>query len=252
MAGHHGKFVWYELMTSDAAAAEAFYRGVIGWGARDSGMPGMSYRLLTVGETPVAGMMALPAGAPPGWTAYIAVDNVDTSASQVKQAGGAVYREPADIPGVGRFAVVADPQGAVFSLLQPTGEPPANPPKPGTPGTAGWHELLAADGPAAFDFYSKQFGWTKDRAMDMGPMGVYQLFANGGEAIGGMMTKPPAVPAPFWLYYFNVDAIDAAADRVKAGGGQIANGPHEVPGPMWIVQCIDPQGAMFALVAPKR
>jgi uncharacterized protein len=88
--------------------------------------------------------------------------------------------------------------------------------------------------------------------MDMGPMGIYQMFAFGGEAIGGMMTKPPSMPAPCWMYYFNVDGIDAAKARVETGGGAILNGPMEVPGGHWIVQCRDPQGAMFCLVAPRR
>ena len=104
----------------------------------------------------------------------------------------------------------------------------------------------------AVAFYSTLFGWTKAEHHDMGPMGIYQMFATGGETIGGMMTKPPAVPAPCWLYYFNIDAIDAAASRVQAGGGAILNGPMEVPGGHWIVQCRDPQGAVFCLVAPRR
>jgi predicted enzyme related to lactoylglutathione lyase len=88
--------------------------------------------------------------------------------------------------------------------------------------------------------------------MDMGPMGRYQLFAAGEANIGGMMTKPPAVPVPHWTYYFNVPAIDAAAARVTSGGGRIIHGPMQVPGDLWIVSCFDPQGAGFALVAPKR
>ena len=88
--------------------------------------------------------------------------------------------------------------------------------------------------------------------MDMGAMGTYQIFAIGGVPCGGMMTKMPQIPHPFWLYYFNVDGIDAAMTRVKKAGGQILNGPMEVPGGSWIAQCIDPQGAMFAMVAPGR
>ena len=123
---------------------------------------------------------------------------------------------------------------------------------PGAPGHVGWRELHAGDGPAAFDFYARLFGWTKDEAMDMGPMGVYQLFAAGGQAIGGMMTKTAETPAPYWLYYFNVEAVDAAIARVKAAGGQLLNGPMQVPGGSWIAQCMDPQGAMFAVVGAKQ
>ena len=122
----------------------------------------------------------------------------------------------------------------------------------GAPGHVGWRELHAGDGPSAFDFYSGLFGWTKGEAMDRGAMGIYQTFKTAGEQGGGMMTKMPQSPSPFWLYYFNVDAIDAASTRAKDAGGQIINGPMQVPGERWIVQCLDPQGAMFALLAGKR
>ncbi len=257
MANPASKFVWYELMTSDLAAAEKFYKEVVGWKMEDSAIPGMKYTHLMAGNTSVGGMMTLPddakkMGAPPAWMGYVGVADVDASAAAIKAAGGAVHKAPEDIPGVGRFAVVADPQGASFMLFKGNMDeaPPA--PPAATPGTVGWHELHAADGAKAWDFYASQFGWTKDTAMDMGPMGVYQLFAAGGEAMGGMMTKMPAQPVPAWLYYFNTDAIDAAAKRVTDGGGQVVNGPMEVPGGSWIINAIDPQGAMFALVAPKR
>ncbi len=257
MSGYHGKFVWYELMTTDAPAAEVFYRSVIGWNAGDAGVPGMAYTLLSVGTTGVAGLMKLPdeaaaAGARPGWIGYIAVDDVDAHAAAIAQAGGKIHRGPADIPGVGRFAIISDPQGTAIALFKPLSGEGRQPLPPGTPGTVGWHELHAVDGKAAFDFYSGFFGWTKTDAMDMGPMGIYQLFAAGDAAIGGMMTKMENEPAPSWLFYFIVDVVDAAAERVKAAGGQIINGPHQVPGGSWILQCIDPQGALFALVGPQR
>jgi predicted enzyme related to lactoylglutathione lyase len=257
MSNSHGRFVWYELMTTDTQAAEAFYRDVVGWSAKDAGMPGMSYTLFSVGGSHVAGLMALPqsareAGARPGWNGYVAVDDVDRRAAQLAEAGGTVHRAPDDIPGVGRFAMVADPQGAVLALFKPAAGDGAPAAARGTPGHAGWNELLAADGQAIFPFYADLFGWTKADAMDMGPMGIYQLFAVDGVPIGGMMTKPAEVPAPFWLYYFNVDGIDAAKARVEAGGGTIVYGPDEVPGGSWILQCLDPQGAMFALLAPRR
>jgi len=88
--------------------------------------------------------------------------------------------------------------------------------------------------------------------MDMGPMGIYQLFATGDGPVGGMMTKPPQIPTPFWTYYFNVEAVDAPVARVTQGGGKVVNGPMQVPGGSWIVQCFDPQGAFFAMVGPKR
>ena len=256
MAATANSFVWYELMTSDLTAAETFYKGVVGWATQDAGMP-EPYTMVLAGSSAIGGLMTIPEearkmGAPPCWVGYIGVPDVDAAAARVQAAGGALHRAPDDIPGVGRFAVVADPQGAGFMLFKGNMDeaPPA--PPPGTAGTVGWHELHAGDGASAWDFYAGQFGWTKDSAMDMGPMGLYQLFCTGGEAVGGMMTKVPEMPVAAWLYYFNVDAIDAAAQRVTSAGGKVVNGPMEVPGGQWIINATDPQGAMFALVAPKR
>jgi uncharacterized protein len=257
MVSTHGRFVWYELMTTDTQAAKAYYGKVLGLGSQDVSKPGMAYTLFTLAEAPVGGLMDLPEdvrkkGVPPNWTGYVGVDDVDATAERIKRLGGIEHHPPTDIPDVGRFAAVADPQMAAFALLKWLDPERGRRAEPGTPGRIGWHELLAADWETAFAFYSELFGWEKATAVDMGAMGTYQLFATGGEPIGGMFNKPKAVPAPFWLYYFNVDAIDAATERVKAGGGQILNGPMEVPGGSWIVQCMDPQGAMFALVGRQR
>lgn len=249
-------FVWYELMTSDDEAAAAFYSDVVGWQVADAGMTGMRYTLMQIGAHAVAGVMALPeqardAGAKPAWTGYVAVADVDAMAVKLTTAGGTVHHPAQDIPGVGRFATVADPHGAVFCLFRGNADEPPQP-KAGTPGTIGWHELSAGDLDSTWAFYSGLFGWTKDQAMDMGPGGIYQLFAAGGEAMGGMMTKPAQMPRPAWLYYFRVETLDAALERVKAGGGQLLNGPMAVPGDEWVAQCCDPQGAMFALLAAER
>lgn len=257
MAGDHGKFVWYELMTTDAASAETFYTDVVGWSARDSGMPGVTYTLFTMGEAMVAGLMTLPeaveaSGGRPGWIGYVAVDDVDAGAAKVKTLGGAVHRAPEDIPGIGRFAVVADPHGAVFQLFRPDGPPPGPPAANDASGQFGWRELMSADWEQAWPFYAAMFGWTKSQPIDMGPMGTYQIFAHGGEDVGALMTKPPEVPAPHWGYYMNVPAIDAAAGRIKAGGGQIVMEPMLVPTGQWVLNAIDPQGAHFGLVAPVR
>ena len=251
------QFFWHELMTSDVKAAEKFYSAVVGWKAIDSGAPGQQYTLFNVGDRGIAGMLAITPdmakhGARPGWLGYIAADDVDQAVARLKQEGGKVHIEPQDVPGIIRFAMVADPQGAVFYIAK--GLLP-NPPPPldnSMPGTVGWNELMASDGQAAFAFYSKMFGWTKGETHDMGPMGIYQLFAAGGQAIGGMMTKPAALPVPFWGFYFNVPAIDAGTERIKASGGTILNGPMQVPGGQWVVQAMDPQGAAFNLVASQR
>jgi predicted enzyme related to lactoylglutathione lyase len=253
-----GNFFWYDVMTTDTKAAGKFYGDVVGWTVQDTGNPHMDYSIFNLGDRGIAGLMGLPEdyakmGGRPAWMGYILVDDVDAMAARIGAEGGKLLRGPVTVPGVIRCAVVADPQGAGFLTATPLSD--ANPPPlaPGLPGTIGWHELYAVDGPSAFAFYEKLFGWTKDQALDMGPMGTYQLFKTGGQyAAGGMMTKPAAIPVPFWGYYFNVDALDAAVARVTAGGGKILNGPMEVPVPMWVVNCMDPQGAAFSLVAPKR
>jgi predicted enzyme related to lactoylglutathione lyase len=256
MSTSKGHFVWCELGTTDTAAATAFYSRVIGWQATDAGMPDFQYMIMNADAVPVGGIMTLPppvldAGARPAWIGYIGVDDVDGFAARVAAAGGTIHRPADDIPGVGRFAVVADPQGAVFCLFKPQGEgvPPAG---VTGPGRIGWHELHAADRESAFAFYADLFGWTKTEAIDMGPMGVYQTFATGGPSgdtmVGGMMTKTDAMPRPVWLYYFNVVDTPATIARVRDAGGQVLMGPQEVPGGMWIAQCLDPQGVMFAVV----
>ena len=249
-------FFWYDVMTTDVGASETFYRDVIGWGTQDTGAT-PPYTLFTVDGRGVAGLMAIPedalkGGVPPTWMGYIHVDDVADMAARITREGGKLIKGPIDVPGIIRFAVVSDPQGAGFIIATPMSD--ANPPPlaAGTPGTIGWHELYASDWKSAYSFYEKLFGWTKADAIDMGPMGTYQLFTTGGDAVGGMMTKPPQVPHPYWGYYINVAAIDAAMARVTAGGGTIVNGPMQVPGGQWIVQAIDPQGAGFALVAPAR
>jgi len=254
-----GKFVWYEYMGDDLKATVDFYSHVLGWTAEDSGMTDFEYQVVSPGGTPVAGMMKIPAdakamGAKPSWMGYIWVENVDAALPKLMAAGGKVFKAPTDIPGVGRFAVVADPYGGTFMLFRGSGgnPPPPSPPPPGTPGTVGWHELHSDDGAKAFGFYSDFFGWNKDGEFDMGPIGVYHLFNTRHGEQGGIMTRMPQTATAFWLYYFNVEGADAAAERITAGGGRIIHGPQEVPGGQWIVQAHDPQGAMFAVVAPKR
>jgi uncharacterized protein len=257
MSENQGMFVWYDVMTTDTNAAEAFYRKAIGWDIKDSGMPDRYYAILSIGPTMIGGLMPIPddalkAGLHPAWMGYIGVDNVDDYAVRVKAAGGVIHRPCTDIPGVGRFAVAADPHGAGFILFQGNSQQSPLRAVPGTPGTIAWHELHAGDGAAAFAFYSELFGWTKGEAHDMGPMGLYQTFVTKGVQRGGMMTKTAQTPAPFWLYYFQVETVDAAVARVEEAGGQSINGPHQVPGGSWIAQCIDPQGAMFAMIGTKR
>ncbi len=257
MGENHGRYIWYELLTTDPEAAKRFYGDVVGWTFEDMTGGGMTYSVCQANGDGVGGIMLIPdeakaMGVPPNWTGYVCVDDCDAAAGKIKSLGGSVIRAPDDIPNIGRFAVVADPHGAVFEIMTPL---PMDPPRPraaqGTPGHASWHELYAGDLQADCGFYAEMFGWRKDQAMEMGPMGTYQLWANQDGVIGGMMAKPPQVPRPGWLYYFQVGPIDAAVEKVKAGGGQVVNGPMEVPGGDWIIQGVDPQGAMFALVGKR-
>lgn len=253
-----GTFVWYELLTPDKEGALAFYATVVGWTGEDAGQPGLDYTFLTVDGARIGGVHKLPdePGVRPGWFGYVGVADADEAAGRVEAKGGRILRAPQDIPGDhGRFAVLADPQGAVFEIIAPPKDH-ANPEhkvhRPGVPGFGGWHELYTDDQEAAFDFYSSVFGWTKDQAVDLGEHGVYQLFAIDGVQSGGIAKRPPNVPAPGWNYYFNVEAIDAAVDRIRESGGQIVVGPLQVPGGSWIVGALDPQSVLFSLVSRNK
>lgn len=258
MASAHGKFVWYELLTTDPKAAESFYGKVFGWRMDRSKDVGVPYTHVYAGSYGVGGIMELPAemkahGVPPNWSGYIAVDDVDAAAAKVAAAGGRVQRPAEDIPNVGRFAVVADPAGAIFLLFKGgSGEAMPERPPMGTPGLVEWNELYGGDPEASFAFYAGLFGWTKNQAIDMGAMGVYQTFDIDGAWSGGMMKTPPEMKMPCWVYYVAVDDIDAAHQRVIGSGGTVVMGPMEVPGGQWVVQATDPQGAFFAMVGPRK
>jgi uncharacterized protein len=250
MVDYHGRFVWYELMTTDLAAARAFYAKVMGWGAQEASAPGLPYNLFTAGKVPIGGLMELPEeatrmGATPRWMGYVGVDNVDAAADRLKRLGGAVYVPPTD-SNIGRISVVADPQRATLALVEGLKPAQQKRAEPGKPGRVGWHELLAADWEKAFAFYGELLGWQKADA-EFGSAETYQLFSAGEEMIGGIFNKRPQDPVPFWLYYFNVGDIDAAAERVENAGGQTFEAPLELPDGSWIARCGDPQGAAFAL-----
>jgi uncharacterized protein len=247
-------FAWYELLTTDLAAAQSFYGNVIGWTVQDASTPQFAYRLFCAGSAPVAGLMELPLegqkkGATPRWVGYVAVRDVDGAADRLTSLGGAVYVPPTD-SNIGRISVVADPQTATLALVAGLKYGSAEARAASGPGRVGWHELLAGEGKAAFRFYNALFGWQNAEAEEA-MVESYQLFAAGGRTLGGMFTKFAATPVPFWLYYFEVADLDAATDQVKAGGGRIAQGPIELWGGNWAARCIDPQGAMFALLGRR-
>jgi predicted enzyme related to lactoylglutathione lyase len=248
-----GSFVWCELLTTDTAAAGNFYKKVVGWKTAPWGNDS-SYTTFNSSAGPVAGMMTLPdeaknMGAPPNWMMYVGTPNVDSTALNITQRGGKVLRQPQSIPNAGRFAVVQDPFGAVFGIYTPD-KPGAPKAKPGV-GDFSWFELYTPNPEGAWDFYHSLFGWEKTSAMDMGDMGVYQMFGRGGGIPnGGIMKPPPGAPAA-WQPYALVKDARASAKAATAAGGKIVNGPMEVPGGDWIAQGMDPQGAMFAVHSLK-
>jgi len=244
-------------MTTDTTAAAAFYAPVVGWTVTPVGSEGMQYSTFNVDvegkSIGVAGLMGLPseAGQKPAWIGYIHVPDVDAKVQELVADGGQLHKGPTDVPGMLRFAVVIDAQGAPLVLFTSDPGMPGNPIRPaaGSPGTFVWRELMAGDGAAAFAWYAKLFGWTKGATHDMGQMGIYQIFDVNGVQTGGIMTKPPEVPNPFWNFYIQVDSATAAAERIKSAHGTVVNGPHPVPGGSWMVQGIDPQGGFFALIS---
>jgi predicted enzyme related to lactoylglutathione lyase len=257
MANKHGDWVWYELMTSDANGAQAFYGPLLNWKIANPASDGFDYREIQAADDGfVGGIMQITSemvGAQPGWVGYIEVDSVDASIASIEGAGGKLCMPARDMPGVGRFAMMFDPQGAIFYVM--TGEMEetstafaADAPNPGH---CAWNELMTSDRVGAMAFYTSQFGWVKDGEMDMGPIGTYEMLRHG-PLIGGMMTKMPEMPVSIWNFYFRVADIDAAIAMIGANGGTVINGPDEIPGGDFTINGIDPQGAYFALIGTKH
>ena len=203
-----------------------------------------------------AGMMLIPedakqAGALPKWMGYVGVDDVDASAMKATTLGGVVVKEPGEIPGVGRFCVILDPQKAALYLFKPFTPAPDELPPQDAPGLVGWNELYCDDLATVFPFYAELFGWKKTDAVDMAEMGIYQMFGLGDRTLGGMMKRPPNMPSNFWGYYFNVADFDDAIARIGSAGGAVVHGPMQVPGGSWIAQALDPQGVFFSVVGSR-
>lgn len=245
-----GRFCWYELMTSDPEAAQDFYRTVVGWTTQRWDGGETPYTMWMNGEAPVGGVMALPPGAgdtPPHWIAYVSTPDTDATIAEAKDAGATVVWGPMDIPMVGRVAGLADSAGgAMFAVHQPAGDTPGHD-GPAQVGEFSWHELASDDPDAAWAFYSSLFDWEKTDAMDMGEMGMYQMFGRGAHPIGAIFGRPPDMPMACWMLYARVGDLDGAVERVKGNGGRVQAGPMEVPGGDHIAVCVDPQGAYFAL-----
>jgi predicted enzyme related to lactoylglutathione lyase len=247
-----GRFVWHELMTNDVKAAGTFYKKVAGWKTR-GWKQDSSYTELVAGDRPSAGLMALPdeakaMGAPPNWLVYIGAPDIEATAREAVGLGGKVLKAPSEIPTIGKYVVLQDPQGATFAVFSPKQAPTGPEPAPAVGGFS-WHELATTDAAGALAFYQRLFGWEKTNSMDMGPdLGVYQMFGIGGRQQGGIFTRPKQMQGPVaWLSYVRVPDAKKSPDAIKKAGGQVINGPQEVPGGDWIVQAIDPQGVMFAV-----
>jgi uncharacterized protein len=248
----HGRIVWYELLTTDMKAAEKFYSAVVGWTvAPFEGSPDPYDMWMRDGQTPTGGVMTIPEGMnfPPHWAMYIAVDKLEDAATKIKQLGGSELSPIIDVPTVGRMQTMLDPQKAMFAIYETAND--HQPDAPRQLGDVSWHELMTTDAAGAMKFYSELFGWKESTAMDMGPMGKYHIFNGGPYDLGGMMNKSAemAQMPSHWGVYFRVKNVDEAAERVKASGGQILNGPMDVPGGSRVVNCQDPQGAYFSLHA---
>jgi predicted enzyme related to lactoylglutathione lyase len=248
----NGQFIWHDLITSDIDAAARFYCDVVGWETQKSAGP-MDYTMFANAGARLGGLVQIDVGGmgggPPHWLPYVGVEDVDETVALAKQLGGKILSGPADIPQSGRYAIVQDPQGSSVAIYRAASSTPASEADP-VPGEFSWHELYATDHKSALDFYSQLFGWERTSEFDMGQMGIYQMYGKHGKTYGGMMNAPQGM-ATGWLSYAMVDDVKSAAERVKAAGGQIVQGPLEVPGGDWIAMATDPQGGMFAVHQKK-
>jgi len=245
-----GRIVWYELLTSDMAAAEKFYSAVVGWTVTSFDQSPHPYHVWNrAGDVPVGGVMNIPPGMnfPPHWEMYVAVPSLDDAVAKTERLGGRALGPLVEIPTVGRLRTMQDPQGAVFAIHEAAG-PMDRPEAEAQVGDGVWHELYTTNAEAAMTFYTDLFGWTPTETMDMGAMGKYHMFGRAFP-IGGMLNLTPEMAGmpPNLNIYFHIDDVNAGAERVKANGGQVFTEPMEIPGGGWIANCMDPQGAAFSL-----
>lgn len=261
MPNAHGSFIWYELMTRDPVAAKAFYDDVVGWDIDANPLPGPTeYRMIEASDGMAGGVLTLDkdmieGGGFPVWLGYFGVDDVDASAAAVKAAGGEVHLAPFDAPGVGRMAMVTDPQGVPFYIMRGASEENSTAYQRMGVGHVSWNELMTTDDAAAINFYKTHFNIEKIGAMEMpGDMGDYSFIANGdskGEAVGAIMRATPETPKG-WKFYFRVSDITVAKAKIEARGGKLLHEPMEVPGGEWIINATDPEGVAFGLVAATK
>ncbi|WP_294251540.1 VOC family protein [uncultured Sphingomonas sp.] len=255
MTNRQGEIIWYELMTRDADKAAAFYGAVVGWQVAAPPPGGPDYRMIVAPDGNAGGMLQLDdamlaAGASPTWLAYFGVDDVDASVAGIVAEGGKVLVPAWDAAGVGRIAMLTDPQGIPFYVMRGATEGATSTvyQRRGL-GHVGWNELLAPDAEGALGFYHRQFGLTRMGGMPMGEMGEYSFIGHeGGEPIGAIMRAPPGAK-PGWGFYFRIDDVDQAKGLVEAAGGTVVMEPMDVPGGERVLQAVDPDGAVFGLVS---
>jgi predicted enzyme related to lactoylglutathione lyase len=242
---------WIDLGSPDPQGAADFYGALFGWDAPEGPPETGGYRVAMVGDRPVAGIGPAQNPGPPMWTTYINVESADAAAEKVTAAGGQVILPPMDVLDVGRMAVFTDSVGAFFSVWQPGTHPGAM--LVNEPGTWSWSELITTDEAASKAFYGAVFGWGADTHLGAGPTGAYTEWQVNGRSIGGMMLKPPMMPAevpPHWEVYFSVADTDVAAARVVELGGSVMVPPMDIePGRFAVVA--DPTGAVFNVIALK-
>jgi uncharacterized protein len=247
----HGHFVWAELLTADLSAPRSFYAALLGWTVTEMPMEPEPYPIFHAGASGIGGMMRVnsddvPGGVPNQWLPYVGVTDASATFAAAVARGATAIREPLDIPDVGRLAVLSDPWGANFALLQPAYE--GVPPLPAPVGHLAWADMGAGDLDNALAFYQQIFGWTLGETHDMGEMGPYQLVQTGGHDFVGLYRRMEGQPPSSWTLYFRTADVDAAATRCTAAGGQVLMGPHDVPGGSRIIIGVDPVGAVFGLV----
>lgn len=247
-----GSFVWHDLVTPRAKDAAAFYSEVAHWNVRPWEHDETDYTLFAIDDEPLggAGTSREADHAAPHWMPYVYVYDVDACIRQAGKLGGRVQRGPVEVPNVGCWAVIADPLGAEIGMFEPC-DLPSNRHGSSRPGEFSWHELNTTDYQAAFEFYKPLFQWERIAEHDMGPAGMYFMFGQHGKTYGGMFNGVATGETPSWLSYVRVDDVTAAARVAQQLGGKVRRGPMEVPGGDWIAQCEDPQGAPFALHAPR-
>ncbi|WP_285713831.1 VOC family protein [Erythrobacter oryzae] len=245
-----GDFTWHELMTDDPAGAQAFYAQVFGWRFDQGAVGGRSYSVILAGDTAIGGMLGLDqamlaGGARPVWAGYVAVDGLGAASENLHRRGGQILMDDLAIPGMGRCALAADPEGVPIYLMEYDAPPPAS-------GTFVWNELAARDQDGTQGFYCGLFGWRQEGEMPMGELGDYRFLNRGERMIGAIMPVGNSGKANGWTFYFAVPDIDAAASRVRESGGTLLQGPDEIPGGDFSASARDPSGAIFGMVGPRR